>query len=406
MTFTICFLAMLLTGWMACSQPENNTNTLTEKMKSVPELLDRPEELRNGIEWDKTQNFYTQKRDEILADPENATAKIELAELYMQEARVTGEHGHYYPAALLMLNSVLDQNLERKDEKFRALSDKASVQMSLHDFGPALETAEKAVAINAYNAQIYGVLVDANVELGNYEEAVKMADKMVSIRPDLRSYSRVSYLREIYGKVDGAIEALEMAIEAGYPGQESRAWAMLTLGNLFKTYGELDKAEVVFKAILEERPNYPFAIAGLGDVEMERGNYEKSEELLKEAAAIIPEVGFYESLATLYKKMGRDQEKEAVVAEIFPMLKDDTSSGHNMDLTYAHVYLDLEDKPERALAYAKVEYDKRPDNIDVNRIMARIYKAEGNQELYNMHLQKAKSTNSQHPELVELLASN
>ena len=51
-----------------------------------------------------------------------------------------------------------------------------------------------------------------------------MADKMVSIRPDLRSYSRISYLREIHGDMPGAIEAMKMAIQAGYPGYEDRAW--------------------------------------------------------------------------------------------------------------------------------------------------------------------------------------
>jgi hypothetical protein len=39
--------------------------------------------------------------------------------------------------------------------------------------------------------------VDGNVEMGNYDSAVAFADKMVALRPDLTSYSRVSYLREI-----------------------------------------------------------------------------------------------------------------------------------------------------------------------------------------------------------------
>jgi hypothetical protein len=46
---------------------------------------------------------------------------------------------------------------------------------------------------------------------------------MMAIRPDLRSYSRVSYLREIFGDIPGAREAMLMAIQAGYPGQEETA---------------------------------------------------------------------------------------------------------------------------------------------------------------------------------------
>ena len=54
---------------------------------------------------------------------------------------------------------------------------------------------------------------------GNYEEALKNADQMASIRPDLRSYSRVSYMREIHGDRDGAKQAMKMAGDAGAFGQ-------------------------------------------------------------------------------------------------------------------------------------------------------------------------------------------
>ena len=62
-----------------------------------------------------------------------------------------------------------------------------------------LIVAHKAQQVNPYNAYVYGLLVDGNVEMGNYDTAVAYADKMVGVRPDLTSYSRVSYLREIFG---------------------------------------------------------------------------------------------------------------------------------------------------------------------------------------------------------------
>ena len=73
----------------------------------------------------------------------------------------------------------------------------------------------KHSSVNPYNAYVYGLLVDGNVEMGNYDTAVSYADKMVSVRPDLTSYSRVSYLREIFGDYAGSIKAMQMAVEAG-----------------------------------------------------------------------------------------------------------------------------------------------------------------------------------------------
>ncbi len=60
--------------------------------------------------------------------------------------------------------------------------------------------------------------IDYYVNPCSYDEAVKMADKMVSIRPDLRSYARVSYLREIHGDVGGTPRAMTQPCADGARG--------------------------------------------------------------------------------------------------------------------------------------------------------------------------------------------
>jgi len=289
------------------------------------------------------------------------------------------------------------------DFKFLALTTKAGVQLSLHDFADALATGNAAAQLNPANAQIHGVLVDANVELGNYKKAVKLADRMMTIKPDIRSYSRVSYLREIHGDVQGSIDAMTMAVKAGYPGYEETAWAMLTLGDIYKQYGQLDNAEKVYQEILNMRPNYPFAVGALGDLYIEKKQYDRAESTLKAAMKIIPEVGFYVSLAKLYKDQNRMEESNALVQEILPMLKDDTDSGHNMNMEYAALHLDITGNLAQAKKYAQIEYGKRPANIDVNRLMARVALAEGDSDAAKQFVQAAKITNSKHPELIELM---
>lgn len=408
--YLLLCLAALFTA--ACSQnnnPQTDEAALNAAAPPVAQLLDRNVAIRNGKEWDDVQNIYAAQLKALSVNANDHEARLKLSEVFVNEARVTGEHPHYYPAALAMVEPVVialsgktSLNPQEKDHLFRALSNKASVQLSLHDFAAAFETAQKAVSINPYNAQIYGALVDANVELGNYAQAVEMADKMVGIRPDLRSYSRVSYLREIHGDVPGAIAALDMAIKAGFPGQESTAWTRLTLGNLHKTYGDWKKAEEQYLLILEERPDYPFALAALGEVELNRKNYPEAEKLLKKACDIIPEVGYYESLAELYKSTGRTAEFDALIPEIEQMMAEDTEKGHNMSLEYAALYTDLKPDYAKALQYAQSEYAKRPDNIDVNRLLARIYALQQNDTQAKEHLSKASVTRSKHPELLEV----
>ena len=402
------FNILLLAGMfliVACQIKESNLDKQTAEIvnaqAAIPALLDRPSALQQGKEWESVQNLFVKNRDKILMDEKDDDARLTLAQIYIHEARVTGEHGHYYPAALKVLGGI-DPSHSDDDIRFRMLAMKSGVQLSLHDFQAALKTAEAAVAINPYNAQIYGALVDAQVELGNYDEAVKMADKMVSIRPDLRSYARVSYLREIHGQIDGAIEAMEMAVKAAYPGYEESAWARLTLGEMYEKYRTLEDAENQYKQILSERPGYPFAIAALGNIEMQRANYEEAEKLLLKAAEIIPEFSFFESLAELYSITNREEEFNNTMEELWVMLQEDTESGHNMTLEFANLKHDLAKAHEEALKYALTAYKKRPENIDVNCTLATIYFSLGDLKKANAHLQKASRTNAQFPTLKAL----
>lgn len=74
--------------------------------------------------------------------------------------------------------------------------------------------------MNFYNVQIYGVLVDVYVELGQYDQVVVMVDKMISICFDLWFYVCIFYFCELYGDVEGVIEVMELVVDVGYFGYE------------------------------------------------------------------------------------------------------------------------------------------------------------------------------------------
>ena len=225
---------------------------------------------------------------------------------------------------------------------------------------------------------------------------------MMQIRPDLRSYSRVSYLREIHGDVSGAIEALQMAIASGAPASEETAWAMLTLGNLYKEYNQPRQAREVYEQILVQRPNYPFAMAAIANLDIAQGDRARGEAGLKQAIAIIPEVGFYIDLATLYQETGRNKEAQDLIPQILEMLADDTKAGHQMGMTYAEVQGNLLNDWAAARVYALEEYAARPDNIDVNYLMAKVEDRMGRKNEARKYLEVARRTKSKKPELAAL----
>lgn len=402
------FLPLILLCCLVDSCTSDKVSNQTNKADStivkvdVPELLLRSEKTRLGKEWDGVQSLYQSSKQKLSKNDKDHEARLNLAQIFIKEARVTGEHGHYYPSALKVLNQMLADNDLGPDLKFIGLMQKAGVQLSLHEFESALRTGLDAVQLNPNNAQIHGVLVDCYVELGQYEKAVSLADKMINIKPDLRSYSRISYLREIHGDIEGAYKAMKMAAEAGYPGTEETAWTMLTLGEMYALYGEAEKAEKIFEQILVMRDDYPFAIGALAQLDIEKGLYSKAEAQLHKAIDIIPEVGFYVSLAQIYKEQDRQEELDAIMVEIFEMLQDDVNHGHNMNLEYASIHLDILDDPAKALEYLQMEYEKRPENIDVNRQMAKANYAINKIDDSRTFIAMASTTDSKHPELKKL----
>ncbi|MEP6582749.1 MAG: hypothetical protein ABJA90_00720, partial [Ginsengibacter sp.] len=177
-------------------------------------LIERKDAKAANAEWQQTKETAQKLINTVQYNPKDIKAAIALSTLYIQEARITGDYVYYDAAAMKYINSVL----EDQPDNFEALTLKALLYMSQHHFGDGLAIAEKAQKINPYNALIYGIIVDGNVEMGNYTAAVENAEKMVSIRPDIRSYARISYLREIHGDYPGAIEAMKLAVDAGGAG--------------------------------------------------------------------------------------------------------------------------------------------------------------------------------------------
>ncbi|PSR56375.1 transposase [Adhaeribacter arboris] len=366
----------------------------------VPPLHERQGPISTTSEWLNTKAAIQGLQRKLREKPGDLKSKLLLGLAYMQEARITGEHPYYYPAALKLIQDVLDHEKSDQVLLYEATVAKATIQLSLHQFAKALETGKEALKINDHGAAVYGVLCDANVELGHYEEAIAMADKMTSLRPDLKSYSRVSYLREIYGDMPGAIEAMNLAVSAGFPGLEQTSWVLVTLGSLYEKTGDLKNAEAQYNKALGQSPNYAFAISGLGRLAVKNKDYDKAAELFTKAANILPEFSFQEELVRLYQHQGNTRKAEATMKELLAGLEEDQEAGHVVDLELAHIYLELGKNPDKALTYALKEYKKRPDNIDVCKALAQIYYQKQDFATAASYLKKATRTNSQDAGLV------
>lgn len=167
----------------------------------------------------------------------------------LQLARETADPAHYARA-----ETAFDRSLEIDPQNVDALIGRGTLALARHEFADALEIGQRAVALRPSTARIYGIIGDAQVELGRYEDALVTIQQMVDLRSGLASYSRVSYLRELHGDLPGAIAAMELAVDAEGPSPENTEYVRVQLGNLHFASGDLAEAERTYRTSLARLP--------------------------------------------------------------------------------------------------------------------------------------------------------
>jgi tetratricopeptide (TPR) repeat protein len=353
-------------------------------------------------EWVLIRDYASTLRNKIEKNPSDIKSILALATLFIQEARITGNYVYYDKASMKCVNKVLKLD----SANFEALTYKSLIYLSQHHFADGLALAEKAQKFNPFNAFIYGLLVDGNVEMGHYDSALADVDRMESVRPDIRSYARISYLREIYGDYPGAIEAMKMAVDAGGQGDETTEWTRIQLGRLYEKTGDWKSAEMHYTISLSERPDYPFALAGLARVAAANKNYPLAINFYKKADSMINDCSIKEEWADLYKLIGQKEAADSLTNVVIAKLNQDAQSGQNdenighyADRELAYAYLKVNDY-DRALEHALTEYNRRPDNIDVNETVAWTYYCKKQYADALPYLQTALRTHSKNPTLL------
>lgn len=298
--------------------------------------------------------FVADTTDELTdgIDDANDNARIGVAEL--QLARETSDPAHYARA-----DAAFRRALELDPEHVEALIGKGTLALARHDFADALAIGERALALDPSVARVHGLIGDAQVELGRYDEALATVQRMVDLRPDLASYSRVSYLRELHGDVAGAIEAMELAVEAGGPSVENTEYVRVQLGHLHLARGDLAAAEAAFSRALAKLPDYVHAMAGLARVRAAEGRLSEAISLYTRAAERAPLPEFVIALGETYEAAGRDAEArdEYALAEAMQVLLE--ANGVETDLELAAFFADHGD-PQRAVELARDAYARTP----------------------------------------------
>ncbi len=309
--------------------------------------------LRMGQTTDQTMQAL---QTHLKAVPEDWDSYSQLGLAYLQKARETGDPS-YYPKAEQAFQKVLGHN----PEDYSSVAGMGGLALARHQFGAALDWGERAHQINDSRTYAFGVIADAQIELGRYPEAAQTLQEMVNLRPDTSSYSRISYLRELYGQVDSAIHAMQMAVDAaGEPQLENTAWTRTQLGNLYFNQGDLPQAEYEYKLTLQGYPNYIYALAGMGHVRAAQGKLDEAASYLEKASQIMPIPDILIALGDVYRASGQTAAAKREYNTVHIIQKLYEANGVDLDLEIALFNSDHGYDPAGTLAQAKQAYQRRP----------------------------------------------
>lgn len=294
-------------------------------------------------------------QERLRANPDDWRSHADLGLAYLQKGRLTADPSWYTKADGVLVRS-LSLN---KGENSHAVLGMGVLSLARHDFAEALAWGRQARSLDSYDAEARGVIGDALVELGRYPEAIQAFQEMIDLRPDLSSYARVSYARELHGDISGAIGAMTEAQAASGGAPEDAAWVASQLGDLYLSADRVARAEREYRRGAYLAPDYVLPQVGLAKVAAIRGDIERATEKLAGVVDRYPAPEFVILLGDLYGAAGRNDEADAQYELVRAMQQLYRDNGVNTDLEVALFNADHGVDLVAALEGARDEYRRR-----------------------------------------------
>ncbi len=293
----------------------------------------------------------------------------DLGDALMQKARETADLSYYDHA-----ETVYKKALALNPKDVPALVGMAWVTSDRHEFEQSKAWAGKALASDPRSNDAYGLLGDADQELGDYAAAYAHYQAMLNIRPDLASYSRGGHLLWLTGDFRKGAGLMVRAIDAGGPYAESTGWCRAQLGLMLYSEGRQAAAEQTLRDALTTTPNNYRVLMALGRVRAGRRDYAGAIDCYQKAVAVVPQLEAVAALGDLYTLTGRTAEaqEQYTLAEKIDQIQKagGMRGGWQMSLFRANHDRDL---PE-ALRDAREEYKTRRNVYAADALAWCLYK--------------------------------
>lgn len=336
----------------------------------------------------ETQQAILKAQTQVQKTPDDSKAVFSLAGLYLQAVRENADTA-FYTRIETLLKHLDDVDHGNADIDFL----RGTIAAGRHDFRTALEIATPLVAEHPAVARYYGLLTDAQVELGMYDDAIKTLQKMSDLRPDYSALTRIAYIREITGDNKGAIEVMEDALADASGVGENTAWGMAELARL--SFGKYrSQAELYEQSALKAYPDFPAALIGMAKIEMARGNTDKATAYADKAVKILPIPDYVALRGDIEAVTGHADAAAAYYKLVEIGYERIAQSGTDVELERARFLSERNRDLKANLVRARAVYAERPTIYAADVLAWTLYK-NGEFTEAQQYAEKALATGSQ-----------
>ncbi len=296
-------------------------------------------------------------QDQARSNPDRADSMKRLGWAFIAKARLSYDPGYYKlgEQCALCIRS-------KNDDDPDALLLQGHILQSLHKFKDAEPIARKLVMIRN-EAFDYALLGDVLMEQGRLDEAVGAYQKMIDLKPDLQSYTRVAHMRWLKGDLDGAIKVMRMAVTSGSPrDSEPTAWAYTRLGIYELQAGDTEIATKSAEIAFQFAPNYAAALLLRGRILLAQGKAEEAIESLQHAATLTRLAEYEWTLADALREAGHPQAAEEVERSLI------RDGAMNDPRTFSLYLATRGQQVQKALHLAQDELNTRADVFTIDAL--------------------------------------
>ena len=387
---SICIGAALLGAMLSLKAPKPaNSPKLSPPVLTAEQVLSSiPEPKGTSAAHKILASAKTKARE----TPGDAVAWVNLGDALAQELRDTADEA-YYDRAEAAYRFALGLNAKSVD----ALIGMAWVAGGRHDFDQSKQWANQALALDAGNASAFGILGDADVELGDYDGAYEHYQKMMDLKPDLSSWSRGAHLLWLTGDGKKAVWLMEKAIKAGAPFAENTAWCRAKLATMLFNQGAFAPAAQVLEPALKAAPKNAHVLLAAGRIAAAREDFAGAEKYFQTVLETGPNHDALVALGDLRGAKGDASGAEEFYARVEALEAAQIARVGHSHVAMAKFYADHDRKPVEALRMA--EERKLTRNVNEADTLAWVYFKNGDQPRAIEAIKRALSQKTQDSEI-------